>query len=767
MSSLALGLSLVSRRKSNLKNPVEIFGSACVVWFDPIDPLNPTYESGTLLTGMDNKGSDATIDFVAQGTGAALPSLTATGGINGRQSFVCNGAQEVRSQNIDVTSFPNGGEIFVVAKAASDNSDKPLYNLGPNTQETYYSRSGNLFYTDGLTTARKAQLEVEDNLGMVMNEAHLCREVSLANDHRVYLDNKLIMETGTNTVGYKASYSIWFRGQVAYHDGPVGDIVMVNRETTEAEREEFHAWINDRWNLGISIGIWNPAEILGKNLEYWIDMQNAAATFNTEPRVAEIPASDAHHADYKLEQATEADQMDLMVTEGKMNGRRALVCEGVAENKFMTQGTRHYLRYGSGGIGPFVQLSVLQNFVEPQASSNDGGLTDWTTHNNVEYWRDTDGNCYVNLGTSARKTVGKIAHNLARVHLQEILSDTNNFHVMVDGVEVFQTATNTKGFPNATFGRFYSNTSFFKGWHGDIVAASVEPTNAQREKLNLFFNSRWNVGLPEKITAPDSLPISGNLKVVSNGNAIIKLDMGGTLDSSIATSLFMGALNCDGLGYDPTDQTLWATNELGVSGTSQPDEPRIFNFTEAGVLINSFSTDQFSSSATLEIENVGVMPEDGSLLILSDETGQGDLWHCERDGTLRQRFDLTDITNKTHWDTGAAGNYVKSPQGFCINNDLKQIVIVDNSGVGFTFFFAYTISTAGVMTLEFIKRIPTGFIAGDISYSNAHKLYWVAEYNPNQKLHLVDGLMNQYDSIDETDYGATEGHAPTGIAVIP
>jgi hypothetical protein len=95
-------------------------------------------------------------------------------------------------------------------------------------------------------------------------------------------------------------------------------------------------------------------------------------------------------------------------------------------------------------------FAVMKAKADPAADIGDTGFWNFGTDALSAHVPYVDGNVYDDAGTTARKTAGNPATSLASAfRLYEVISTSSEWTLLVDGTQVFTTATNTVGCPAA------------------------------------------------------------------------------------------------------------------------------------------------------------------------------------------------------------------------------------------------------------------------------------------------------------------------------
>ncbi len=480
-----------------------------------------------------------------------------------------------------------------------------------------------------------------------------------------------------------------------------------------------------------------PDKILGSKMEVWSDCHRGDAVFDSGVVMETLEAKATLYPDYRWTTISNPDKPNLHVVPGKMNNKRVLELEGIDKNQEVRMGSRLYNRFNLDGVSPLYRILIMQTVNDPSAASNEAGLDDYTGNSQQNYYRDVDDNLYVNFMCDRRHSIGKIPHNLAMPHMFEQLSENGRFYAKWGGIKEFETALNGLAAPFSTAILFQSNGATIRAYIGQMLILNDEPTLAELELIHVWVNWLYKAMLPEKITPPASLPLVGNLRVLDNGINIFKIDMGAVdLNDTLAPAITL----MDGFTYDMTDGTLWVTREFATGDQVWNIHP------VTGAILSSFGPLDFGELDTIAIENICPMP-DGTLLVLGDDTNQGDIWHVNRNGSLIQNIDLTALTINRYT------NFVRSPQGLCTNSRLGLIAIVDNATNSIWFFD---------FNFNFVREVKlTGIVPADITYDAKSKMYFIVQHTP-PTLFLVDGL-----GVTHATYSLTGMAEPTGVAVVP
>lgn len=105
----------------------------------------------------------------------------------------------------------------------------------------------------------------------------------------------------------------------------------------------------------------------------------------------------------------------------------------------------------------------------------------------------TDGVIFGTFGTTARKTTGDPATNLAVFNAYNIVSTTSEWTSSLNGTQHFTTGTNTVGFSTTpNIGKSFA-AGFLDGDVGEIIMYNSKLSSANRALIENYLNNRWGV----------------------------------------------------------------------------------------------------------------------------------------------------------------------------------------------------------------------------------------------------------------------------------
>jgi hypothetical protein len=144
---------------------------------------------------------------------------------------------------------------------------------------------------------------------------------------------------------------------------------------------------------------------------------------------------------------------------------------------------------------------VIKALNDPsQNGQGQGGFSDNTDGgtNQGAHYPYTDSNVYESWGTSDRKSVGNPATTLAQWNVYEVISTSSEFTVLLNGVQIFTTGTNTVAFNagDPFIGTFLSSDGSWYSWSGDIAGVyqfSAKKTGADRTSMCTYINTRFGL----------------------------------------------------------------------------------------------------------------------------------------------------------------------------------------------------------------------------------------------------------------------------------
>ncbi len=250
-------------------------------WWDGANRGSFYSNSGTSYwKDKSDEGNDfsrATATAPAEGVIGALGAL----------SF--DGSDDVLKQNTGAAGLGNSAHtIFAVAKPASSQTVYgPLFYFycgsTCNASQVTFDASNQIHLTDQTNTPRIVSAEnYSDRVVLVTLAAN-------ASDTKIYLDGvkKLTLSgaagglpsTTTNTFDLGLA-SVQTVGR--YYNGNIGEVILYDRELSNAERETVEAYLANKWPLGES---WAPTQIPG--LQLWLDAADAGSVVIQNNNVAE------------------------------------------------------------------------------------------------------------------------------------------------------------------------------------------------------------------------------------------------------------------------------------------------------------------------------------------------------------------------------------------------------------------------------------------------------------------------------------------------
>lgn len=111
-----------------------------------------------------------------------------------------------------------------------------------------------------------------------------------------------------------------------------------------------------------------------------------------------------------------------------------------------------------------------------------------------------DAQVYCDYGSTARKTVGDIADDLAQWHVFSVVSAASDWRFYVDGVQRFSTATNTAGFGSSVFIGASVSSDSFPGRIAEIRVYDTALDDTTRNGVESALNTKWLVtGAPSVV----------------------------------------------------------------------------------------------------------------------------------------------------------------------------------------------------------------------------------------------------------------------------
>lgn len=197
------------------------------------------------------------------------------------------------------------------------------------------------------------------------------------------------------------------------------------------------------------------------------------------------------------------------VPDGSGNGRTLTQAVGASKPIYKTaiQNGRDIARFDGAAtffdVPSLAALTAATAFlvvkvnVDPPATTLTTGLWDLdaaTGASSSSHFPFTDGIVYDSFGSTARKTVGNPTPALTAFHIYEIKSIAGNWTALLDGAQIFTTATNTVGFSATGFlGKSFDGTTnyFCAGDMGELLLYGSGLNTTDADSVRAFLKSKW------------------------------------------------------------------------------------------------------------------------------------------------------------------------------------------------------------------------------------------------------------------------------------
>lgn len=106
---------------------------------------------------------------------------------------------------------------------------------------------------------------------------------------------------------------------------------------------------------------------------------------------------------------------------------------------------------------------------------------------------NTDGVIYDAWGSTTRKTTSDYGTSLTNPHIYNVSSATNKWTIRIDGVEFFDTTSNTVGFTTAPRLGDSSGGKFYDGYIAEVIIYNTVLTAPQRTKVVDYLAERYGI----------------------------------------------------------------------------------------------------------------------------------------------------------------------------------------------------------------------------------------------------------------------------------
>lgn len=131
---------------------------------------------------------------------------------------------------------------------------------------------------------------------------------------------------------------------------------------------------------------------------------------------------------------------------------------------------------------------------DPPASATKTGLVTLGSSGSNSHYPFTDGSIYDDSFSTTRQTVGNPTPALTSWRLYEIISTTTEWTALLDGTQLFTTATNTPSFLGNNLTTLGTNLGSLQALEGDIagVYMFVAKLGSERTEVVNYINARFN-----------------------------------------------------------------------------------------------------------------------------------------------------------------------------------------------------------------------------------------------------------------------------------
>ena len=265
---------------------------------------------------------------------------------------------------------------------------------------------------------------------------------------------------------------------------------------------------------------WTPAD-LGTALRAWYKFDTLTGS-NNDPIGA---VTDAGANGFNLTQ-TGGNRPTLQVAE--QNSLNTL--------RFTAISAQHYVLSNSILSGSSAGSVYIVYKIVSDAANN--GLMDWGTSGSESHWPFSDGNLYIDFGSTVRKTVGNPSVTQTSYRIISLYSAASDWAFYIDGgaggssggtSPFFSTATNTVGW-NATAGAVKLGCSApvtpaaLNGWIAEVIFSNAKQSVQDRQKMEGYLADKWGLTgnldstHPYKTTPPATVVPFSSVKLLLGFN---------------------------------------------------------------------------------------------------------------------------------------------------------------------------------------------------------------------------------------------------------
>lgn len=234
------------RRRVPPVNPLTIAPGKIAAWWRA--DLGVTLRAGSFVTAWADQAGDNHWLQATEANQINLVSSDAT--FAGRPVMQSSTVAVARHMVLAAPPALTTLDLFVVL--AADN-DPGLSGLGTDTGHPLQSSSGFSAYplNDGVvyetfgTTVQK----VIGNPTLLLTTKHRYELISASGDMRAWVQNQAIFSTGTNTVGFDATWNLFRGGGSFSWLGRIAEIIVGNAILSAAEQTAMRVYLDGRYGL--------------------------------------------------------------------------------------------------------------------------------------------------------------------------------------------------------------------------------------------------------------------------------------------------------------------------------------------------------------------------------------------------------------------------------------------------------------------------------------------------------------------------------------